>query len=125
MKTIFILMVACCISQASRSQLYISQDANLRLAGNAQITLQDIDLVNDGKISAPANGRVIFNGSANNEISGAAQPAFAEMEIAKTGSGLLTLQTDINVTGKVIFTSNLIELNNHNIDLGYSRHAQR
>lgn len=118
MKRILTIVAAFCFANIASSQLYVSSGATLSLSGNAQLTLQDADLVNNGTIDAPANGRFIFTGSANNNISGTAIPSFAELEMAKTGSGLLTLQTDIGVTGKIIFTSNLIELNNRNIDLG-------
>lgn len=118
MKTLLTLLTVLCIANTATSQLYISSGATLHLSGSVQITLQNMDFVNDGTLSAPANGRVIFNGSAGNEISGTAQPGFAQLEIAKTGSGLLTLQTDNDVAGKIAFTSNLIALNNHSIDLG-------
>lgn len=118
MKNIFSVIVMLIIANTGWTQLYISTGATLSLSGNAQVSLQDIDLVNDGVISAPADGRFIFNGTNANFISGSASPSFSELEIAKTGSGLLTLQSDINVKNKIVFTSNLIELNNYNIDLG-------
>jgi len=118
MKNIFSVIVMLIIANTGWTQLYISTGATLSLSGNAQVSLQDIDLVNDGVISAPADGRFIFNGVNNNFISGNASTSFSELEIAKTGSGLLTLRTDINVKNKIVFTSNLIDLNNHNIDLG-------
>lgn len=118
MKKIFYLIAALCIAQISSSQLYISPGASLHLSDNSQLTLQDIDLVNDGTLTSAPNGRVIFSGSGNNSISGASLTTFAQLEIAKTSGGLLTLQANIAVSNKTVFTSNLIELNNHNIDLG-------
>lgn len=118
MKKIFPLIATFCIANMASSQLYISSGATLYLSDDVQITLQNMDLQNDGIISLPANARFIFTGTEGNAISGTAIPTFAELEIAKTGTGLLTLQTNIDVTDKIIFTSNLIELNNHNIDLG-------
>ncbi|MCO6497667.1 MAG: T9SS type A sorting domain-containing protein [Chitinophagaceae bacterium] len=118
MKKIFLLITVLCNAIAAMSQLYIAPGANLHLSGNAQVTLQNMSLVNDGTISSPDNGRFTFNGSADNDISGTSALTISEMEIAKTGSGKLTLQTDISVSGKIIFTSNQIELNQHNINLG-------
>lgn len=118
MKTACTLLTALCIMQTAFSQVYISSGATLHLAGNAQVTLQDVNFVNDGTLSAPANGRIIFSGNGDNEIAGTDVPAFAELEIAKTGTGFLTLQTNIGVSNKIVFTSNLIDLNNNNIDLG-------
>jgi hypothetical protein len=80
--------------------------------------LQDIGLVNDGTITVAANGRFTFTGSANSQISGSQQSAFNELEIAKTGSNKLILQRSIDVNGKIVFISGLIDLNNNNINLG-------
>lgn len=118
MKQLLNIILAFFITNSSNSQLYISTGSTLKISGNLHLTLENTDLVNNGTISNPSTGRFIFNGTDNNRISGTAITTFAELEIAKTSGGLLTLQTDINVTGKIIFTSNLIELNNHNIDLG-------
>lgn len=118
MKRISLFSMLCCIIQAASAQLYVSSGTTLHLSGDAQITLQNTSLVNDGTISAPATGRFIFNGNSNNQISGAAIPVLAELEIAKTGPGILSLGADIIVSGKIVFTSNQIELNGHNIDLG-------
>ncbi|MBW7839569.1 MAG: hypothetical protein H3C36_08010 [Chitinophagaceae bacterium] len=118
MKKIISLIMLNCVIHTATAQLYVSPGTTLYLAGDAKITLQNTDLVNEGTISAPSIGRFIFNGTGNNQISGTSVPTFAELEIAKTGTGLLTLDNDIYVSGKIIFTSNLIELDNHNIDLG-------
>ena len=118
MKNFHLFFMLLSTSLGSQAQLYISPGATIHLSDNAQVTLQNNDLVNDGTISASTTGRFIFNGNSNNQISGSSVPGFAELEIAKTGTGLLTLSSDINVSGKIVFTSNLIDLNNHNIDLG-------
>ncbi len=118
MKRIIAIITGLCIAQPAICQLYISSGAGFTLSGNAQVTMQNMSLVNDGTLSVHGNGRFIFNGSDNNDISGTQKPAFAELEIAKTGSGLLTLKTDVDVKNKIVFTSNLIELNNYNINLG-------
>lgn len=118
MKQIFIFIIIICLTREGMAQLYISPGTTLHLSGNARVALENMNLVNNGNISAPDNARVIFNGADNNGISGTRAPDFAELEIAKIGSGLLTLHTDIGVSDKIVFTSNLIELNNYMIDLG-------
>lgn len=118
MKKIFSVAVMLFVANAAWAQLYISPAATLHLSDNAHITLYNLDLVNNGAINTPTNSRLVFNGSNNNSISGTAVPTLSELEIAKTGNGLLTLQTDISVMNKIIFTSNIIDLNNHNIELG-------
>ncbi|HMK25703.1 MAG TPA: T9SS type A sorting domain-containing protein [Chitinophagaceae bacterium] len=118
MKKIIYVFAACIISFSAAAQLSIQSGATLYLSGNARIVLQDINLVNDGTITVAANGRFSFTGSVDNSISGSQQPAFNELEIAKTGTSKLILQRAINVNGKIVFTSGLIDLNNNNINLG-------
>ena len=118
MKKIIYFFAACIFSLSAAAQLSIQSGATLYLSGNAQIVLQDINLVNDGIITVAANGRFSFTGSANSQISGSQQPVFNELEITKTGINKLILQRAIDVNGKIVFTSGLIDLNNNNINLG-------
>ena len=118
MKKIIYFFAACIFSFSASAQLIVQSGATLYLSGNALVVLQDVNLVNDGAITVAANGRFSFTGSANNSISGSQQPAFNELEIAKTGTNKLLLQRAINVNGKIVFTSGLIDLNNNNINLG-------
>jgi len=118
MKKFVSFLSAVFLMHTASAQLYIASGADIRLAGNVQVTLQNTDLINDGVITIPATGRFIFNGNGNNQISGASVPTFAELEIAKTGTGFLTLGQNIQVAGKLMFTSNLIDMGNYNIDLG-------
>jgi len=118
MKKIIYIFAACIISLSAAAQLSIQSGATLYLSGNAQIVLQDINLVNDGTITVAANGRFSFTGSANSQISGTQLLVFNELEIAKTGTNKLILQRAINVNDKIVFTSGLIDLNNNNINLG-------
>ena len=118
MKKIIYVFAACIFSFSAAAQLVIQSGATLYLGGNALVVLQDVNLVNDGTITVAANGRFSFTGSANSQVSGSQQPAFNELEIAKTGTNKLLLQRAIDVNGKIIFTSGFIDLNNNNINLG-------
>ncbi len=120
MKKIIYVFAACIFSFSASAQLIVQNGATLYLSGNALVVLQDVNLVNDGTITVAANGRFSFTGSANSNISGSQQPAFNELEIAKTGTNKLLLQRIIDVNGKIVFTSGLIDLNNNNINLGNS-----
>ena len=93
MKKYIYVFAACIFSLSAAAQLSIQSGATLYLGGNAQIVLQDINLVNDGTITVAANGRFTFTGSANSQVSGTQQPAFNELEIAKTGTNKLILQS--------------------------------
>ena len=118
MKQYILVFAACIFSFSAAAQLVIQSGATLYLSGNAQIVLKDINLVNDGTITVAANGRFSFTGSANSQVSGSQQIAFNELEIAKTGTNKMILQRAIDVNGKIVFTSGLIDLNNNNINLG-------
>ena len=102
MKQYIFVFAACIFSLSAAAQLSIQSGVTHYLGGNAQIVLQDINLVNDGSMTVAANGRFTFTGSANNQISGSRQPAFNELEIAKTGSKSLSCK-EIDVNGKIVF----------------------
>ncbi len=98
------------------AQLYLQSGAVLKTTNNAVITLQDIDLINNGTISQQiGEGRFVFAGSSNNNISGNSNPLFDIFEIAKTGTAKILLSQNINIGTSVNFTSGLIDLNNNNI----------
>jgi len=118
MRQILVVMLSVLAYFSSTAQLTVQSGATFYLSSNAQVTLQDVDLVNNGTITVAANGRFIFNGVANSFISGTSIVAFNELEIAKTGSDTLTLQNMIDVNGKIVFTNGLIDLNSKNINLG-------
>lgn len=116
MKKIFILSAFLCLHTLLPAQLYVQSGATLHIGGT--VTLHNADLVNNGNISNAPNGRFVFTGTSDNDISGSSVTVFNELEIAKSGTGKLLLKNDIKATGKIIFTSNQIDLNNYNIDLG-------
>jgi len=100
----------------AKAQFTIQNGAVVKATANAVITLQDIDLVNNGTINQQAGeGRFVFTGTANNSISGSATPLFDIVEIAKTGSAKMLLSQNITIGNNILFTSGLIDLNNHTI----------
>lgn len=100
------------------AQLIIEPGAVLNLTGNTKMVLYNLDLVNRGAIFMTANGRFTFAGSSDNGIISEQPLQFVELEIAKTGSGKISLQQAINIQGKIVFTGGLIDLNRNNILLG-------
>lgn len=101
-----------------KAQLFIQNGAVLKTTGNAVITLQDIDLVNNGTINQlPGEGKFVFTGSADNFISGTSSPLFDIMEIAKTSAAKISLSQHITIGSGINFTSGLINLNSNNIFL--------
>jgi Secretion system C-terminal sorting domain len=102
----------------ARAQFTIQNGVVLQTNGNAVITLQDIDLVNNGIINQqPGEGKFVFTGTADNTVSGSSIPLFDVFETAKTGTAKTLLLQNINIGSSINFTSGLIDLNNYNIIL--------
>ncbi len=115
-KTLFVLIAVFPVLGMAQNVVKITPGAILKTTGAVVITLQDMDLDNDGTITqAPGEGVFKFTGSQNNSISGASLPLFDVLEIAKTGSARLSLNRNISIGSSINFTSGLIYLNNNNI----------
>lgn len=116
------LLVAICtltaIVVSAQNVFKVSAGATIKITGGAVITLQDIDLENDGTINQlPGEGVFKFTGTQNNTIAGSNAPLFDILEIDKTGSAKISLLRTINVGSAINFTSGLIDLNNNNLFL--------
>lgn len=120
MRYVLIILVLSMASKQVISQdvLRIEPGAVLKTTGGVVVTLQGINLVNDGTINQLAGeGTFRFSGTANNTISGANVPLFDIFQIAKTGVAKISLQQNIAIGSGITFTSGLIDLNNNNIFL--------
>jgi hypothetical protein len=98
------------------AQLAIENGAQFTLAGNVQITLNNIDLVNNGGLST-GTGSILFTGKAVNKISGISNMVFYDLGMGKD-SGWVQLQVPLKVSHQVTFTAGLLDLNGNNLDLG-------
>lgn len=119
-KLFWLLLPAVMLSINSFSQNIFKIQANttLDLNGGVVFTLQDLTLDNDGTLSpAVGAGRVIFKGAANDIIRGNGTTNFDQLEIAKTGNGTLTLQTDLDIRSGIWFNGGLINLDNSVVTL--------
>ncbi len=112
--SIFILFVSCNLLHA---QLTITPGAELYMSGTAQLTLSNIDLVNNGSFVA-GNGTVSFTGNTSSSISGSQPVQFYELAINKTAGTSVLLQRLIGITQQISFTAGFLNLNNYNADLG-------
>jgi hypothetical protein len=116
MKQKLFLLILLLSSHSLFSQLVITAGAELKLTGDAVLTLQDIDLVNNGTFNQ-ASGTVRFSGSGNNSISGSQLTRIHVLQMAKTGTVQLQLLRTLNIGSQISFTSGIINLNNNNIEL--------
>jgi hypothetical protein len=90
-------------------------------ANGAVVTLNNMDLVNDGIFNQGAGQSIfVFNGTVNNTISGALSPLFDILQISKTGGAKLTLQQTLRIGSSIAFGGGNIDLNGQNILLSAS-----
>jgi hypothetical protein len=101
---------------SAQNTVKVTAGGSITLTGGALITLENMNLDNDGSIVlTPGNGTFRFSGNSATGISGLAQPVFDILEIAKTGGVSLNLQRSIEIASGITFTSGLINLNNNTI----------
>ena len=97
----------------AQNTVKVQAGAIFKMTGNEVVTLQDMNLDNDGAINlSPGDGKFRFSGVQNNTISGNSVPLFDVLEIIKTGNNKLSLLGNINIGSSINFTSGLIDLNN-------------
>lgn len=113
-KLLFLFLV---IYTTASGQLMITPGAEFTLAGTAQLTLNNSNIVNNGNFTA-GNGKVSFIGNANSTISGSQSISFHEMEMNKTSDREVTLQRSIKIMQQARFNLGYLNLNGFDIDLG-------
>lgn len=116
-KILFLFLLSSCTISA---QLIITPGAQFSTVGNSQLTLQNINLVNNGSF-IPGNSMISFTGNATSSISGSQPVQFFELEINKTNNSVI-LQHPIVVKERLLFTSGLLNLNGFDTDLGTTGH---
>ena len=110
------LLLIAVLQASAQNTSKIQTGAVLKTTGGAIITLQDMNLENDGTINqAVGEGTFRFTGTGNNTISGTSISLFDILEIAKTGAAKISLLQNINIGSDINFTSGLIDLNGSNI----------
>jgi hypothetical protein len=114
MKKIILSIITCSLFHMGFGQLNIGSDAKWITTGNASAVLQDMNLVNNGTISA-GTGSFKFTGTQNTNVSGFTILSFNTVEIAKANNAKLLLNRNINVGSSINFISGQLDLNGNNI----------
>ncbi len=119
MKPIFNIAALLMLPALSQAQMVVQNGATIKTSGNAIITLQDINLVNNGTINQQTGeGKFLFTGTQANTISGTANNTqFDSLLIAKTGTGKVSLSQNITVGSGIKMTTGKIDMVNNNINL--------
>ncbi len=120
MKKIINILILLLAGTVVHAQLFIQNGATVYTTGAAVVTLQHTNLVNNGTYLQATGGKTIFAGAGNDTIMGTASPqsAFDTVEIAKQGTGRLVLLQDLKPNGALRFTSGILDLHGHVINLG-------
>ena len=116
MKKYFLLYKILLLSLPGVAQLTIAPGTQLITNGAVTITVNDLDMINNGTFSA-GNSMVKFSGLIPNSVGGNSSLSFYQLEIAKNGSAALSLQSNIGINNSINFTSGLIDLNQKTITL--------
>lgn len=115
MKYLLLIITLGLVTNSGFGQLKITPGTQWINSGGIIITLQDMDFINNGILDA-GNSLVRFAGNAGSQVGGLSTSAFEEMEIAKT-NGDLVLTNNITIEKRLIFTSGMVDLNQHNCEL--------
>jgi hypothetical protein len=91
-------------------QLYISPGGEIKMTGDALLTLQDMNLVNDGTFNQ-TEGTIWFAGNTNTGISGNNVIRFYNIQLAKSTGNKVSLQRIISADNEVNFDGGNIDLN--------------
>ena len=119
MKKYLILYKLLFLGLGGYGQLNIGSGTQWITNGNTTVVLQNMDLVNNGSISASA-GSFKFTGTQNSTINGSNMPLFNILEISKTNNSKILLGRNISVGSSINFISGQVDLNNNNILLSSS-----
>ena len=119
MKKFLILYKLLFLGLGGYGQLSIGTGAQWISNGNTTVVLQNMDLVNNGSISA-GSGSFKFTGSQNSTISGTSMPLFSIIEISKTTNAKVLLGRNISIGSSLNFISGQLDLNGSNIMMSSS-----
>lgn len=113
--TILLLSLLVCFESTLAQGLYIQQGGRLTLRGNVQLVLHNARFTNDGQF-LPGNSMVVFTGETPTTIGGTAGLNFDKVVVNKT-DGQIVMQSTASVSSKIMMSSGLLELNNHELQL--------
>jgi archaellum component FlaG (FlaF/FlaG flagellin family) len=109
-KIIFLVLIQLPGLNLLYGQLYVSPGAEVKMTGNALLTLQDMNLVNDGTFNQ-TEGTIRFTGNANTSISGNNVIRFYNIQLAKSTGNIVSLQRIISADNEINFAGGNMDLN--------------
>ncbi len=104
------------------AQLTITPGAQFSVFSDTKLTLENIDLINNGDFLLATTSPVSFTGNASSFIGGDQAVRFFKMEINKTGDKSVSLHKTISIGSGVFFVSGFLNLNGFDLDLETTAH---
>lgn len=117
MRPVILFLLVILFTNPMQGQLYIGAGAQVHMRGNTQLTLQDMNLLNNG-IFFPGSGAVSFTGNNSSGIGGTQTTVFHLLEINKPNGGTVLMQVPAEVLNTVSFTAGNLNLNGNTLNLG-------
>lgn len=117
MRPIIFFLLVLLLIKTTQGQLYISAGGQVRMLGNAQLTLQNMNLLNNGNFS-PGSGLVSFTGNNSSGISGSQTTVFYDVEINKDNGREVIMQAPVDILNEVRFASGNLNLDGNILQLG-------
>ena len=90
MKKIWLSILLLLSGSVIQAQLVINPGAELNISGNTQLTISNMDFINNGKFTA-GNGTEFWTGNTSSVPRGSQATPFYNVEINKNGGAALTL----------------------------------
>ena len=121
MKRVFLFLVAyaCGSTLWSQGLLQLNGGAKIITSGSAYLVLNNVDIVNNGLLQqTTADGFVMMTGTSNVSLSGVGMNYLNTLLLAKGGTAIVNLQSNVNVSSKLNFAGGLLNLNNSILNLG-------
>jgi hypothetical protein len=121
MKKIFLLLVAhaCAFMLWAQGSLQLGAGSNITSSGGAYLVLNNVNIINNGSLQQTGgDGFVMLTGTSNVSLSGGGMNNLNALLLAKSGTAIFSLQSNVNVSSKVNFSGGLLNLNNSKLNLG-------
>jgi hypothetical protein len=95
----------------AQGSIKLSAGATLHMTAGTVLTVNNLDLENDGTVSSA--GTIRFTGNLNTAIKGNSNLALGILEIAKSGDAEVQLERELTINAAISFTSGYVNLNGH------------
>ncbi len=108
-------LLLCALSFTAAAQMKVSNGTSIVISSGANINFNDISL-EYASSTISVDGKLIFSGSANNQISG--NTTIKNISLAKTTGNKISLGSNVSLDGTLDFGSGLLDLNGYDLNLG-------